>query len=73
MCELKEEFKTLIIELLEVPEEGRERKIIERLDKIAPDPEYMNYIYSCEEFETEGGFDIDGYTKKVFSYKPILL
>ena len=73
MDDKKEEFKSLVLELLEVPEDDRENEILERLDRISPDPEYMNYIYHCDEFEDGDDFDIDGFTKKVFSYKPIIL
>ena len=73
MSDVQEEFKSLVVELLEIPDEKREREILQRLDRISPDPEYMNYIYNCEEFERSDDFDIEGLTKKVFSYKPILL
>ena len=72
--ELKSEFKTLVLELIEVPSEEREEIICERLNQISPDPSYSDYIFHSEEFENEdGSFDINGLTEKVFGYKPICL
>ena len=68
------EFKALVLELIEVPEEAREEKILKRLDQISPDPKYMNYIFHSDEFyRKDESLDIDSLTKKVFNYKPIQL
>jgi len=72
--DLKSEFKALVLELIQVPDEEREMVISERLDLISPDPNYSNYIFHSEEFvNKDGSFDIDGLAEKVFSYKPIYL
>ena len=72
--QLKSEFKTLVLELIEVPSEDREEIICERLDQISPDPSYTDYIFHSQEFENEDGtFNINGLAEKVFSYKPIYL
>jgi len=72
--EIQDEFKSLVAELLTIPEETREIEILERLDFLSPDPEYTDYIYHSDEFVNEdGSFDIERYTNKVFSYRPIQL
>lgn len=73
MDEIKEEFKQLVLELLNIPEDEREKAIILRLDHISPDPEYLDYIYHSDEFINGKTFDVDSYISKVFSYKPIQL
>ena len=71
---MKEEFKTLVLELVEVPEESREAEILERLDQISPDPKYLDYIFHSEKFyRNDNSLDVDLLIQKVFNYKPIQL
>ena len=73
MEKIKEEFKSLVLELLDISEDSRENEILERLDRICPDPEYMNYIYHSDKYGGENMFDMEAFIEKVFSYKPIVL
>ncbi|MGX5172437.1 hypothetical protein ACUR5C_00250 [Aliikangiella sp. IMCC44653] len=73
MDTIKEEFKGLVLELINVPTEIRESEILERLDIISPDPGYMDYIYHSEHYyDDDDNFDAEALTEKVFSYKPII-
>lgn len=70
----KEEFRSLLLELISIPNESREATILSRLDQISPDPDYLDYIYdSMDYYDSKGEIDIDAVTEKVFSYKPIVL
>jgi hypothetical protein len=74
MYDDKKEFKLLVLELIEVPEDEREMELLKKLNIISPDPEFLDYIFQSEEFYKEdGSFDIDSLTEKVFNYKPIQL
>jgi len=67
-------FGALVYELVEVPSDEREMEILSVLDKIAPDPEYLDYIFHSDEFYDESGnVDIEKLTRKVFDYSPINL
>ena len=71
---IKNEFTSLVKELISIPNEERESEILERLDMISPDPKYLDYIFNSYEFCSEGGeLDMKAITKKVFGYKPICL
>lgn len=74
MDDARKEFKILVLELIEVPEDNRESEILERLELISPDPAFLDYIFQSDEFTREdGSFDADTLSEKVFSYKPIEL
>ncbi|SHI84213.1 hypothetical protein ACQ0P8_05690 [Halodesulfovibrio aestuarii] len=66
--------KVLIEELLAQASDEREDEIIAELEKILPDPEFMDYIFHSDEFEQDDGtFDIEKFIEKCFSYKSIAL
>jgi len=72
--EIKCRIRNLLVELIDVPEDNREEEILEILDSIVPDPEYLDYIYQSDEFYDEDDkLDLDGVINKIFSYKPIEL
>lgn len=74
MDDNQKEFKSLVLELIEVPEDEREIELLSKLNSISPDPEFLDYIFQSDEFYKEdGNFDIDSLTEKVFNYKPIQL
>ena len=74
MEDTRREFKELVLELIEVPDERREAEILSRLDEISPDPEYSDYILHSDEFYiSENEFDIEALAEKVFNYQPIKL
>lgn len=71
---VKEKFRVLLLELVSIPDDEREMEILEILDKISPDPEYLDYVFQSDEFYDEyEGLNIDGVVEKVFNYKPIEL
>lgn len=70
----REEFRSLLLKLLSIPTEDREAKILTKLDRISPDPAYLDYVYNSMEFYDEDGhLDVDAVVEKVFSYQPIQL
>ena len=74
MESLKKEIKHLVLELIDVPDDDREQEILQRLDVISPDPEYLDYIFQSDEyFKEDESFDIESFITKVFSYKTIKL
>ena len=74
MSDHQERFKALVVELIAVPSDERENEILEELDRLSPDPEYMEYIYHSDEFyRDEETLNVAALSKKVFSYKPIIL
>jgi hypothetical protein len=70
---VKEQFRVLLVELIDVQNDEREAEILEVLDEISPDPEYLDYVFQSTEFYQGDDLDIDGIIKKVFSYRPISL
>ena len=72
--ETKNKVKKLIVELLDIPSEEREKIILGELDTLSPDPGYSDYLYHSREYEkTDGEIDINAVIEKIFSYKPIQL
>ncbi len=72
--EVEDQFKGLLVELIGVPDDDREAEILEVLDKISPDPAYLDYVFQSDEFyDEDDNLDIDGVVKKVFCYQPIQL
>lgn len=70
----KTEVKHLLCELMAVPEEEREAEILEILDRLSPDPAYLDYIYNSMEFyDDNDNLNIDAVIEKIFSYNPIQL
>lgn len=70
----KDKFKELVTELLSVPTEEREAEILEYLDSLSPDPEYLDYIYNSTDFcDSEGSVNVNAVAEKVFNYKSIQL
>ena len=69
----KIQFRLLVLELLEVPNEHREHEILNKLDSLSPDPEYLDYIFHSNKFQRNGSLDVDGLVKKVFAYEAIRL
>ncbi len=74
MEDIRQAFKALVLELIEVPNEDRETEILYRLDSISPDPEYIDYIFHSDEFfNCNNQLDMEALIQKVFNYKPINL
>ncbi|BCS88465.1 hypothetical protein [Pseudodesulfovibrio sediminis] len=67
----------LLSELLSepLPTEERSDYILSILDKIIPDPNYMEYIYYSDDFVNKDGiFDYEGLIKKCFDdYEPNII
>ena len=67
-------LKSLLLELLEIPDETREEDLIEEIRKSSPDPDWSDYIYQSDEYSnSDGTIMIDEVLDKIFSYKPIIL
>jgi len=71
--EKQQRIRRLVSELRTCRDEDRQAEIIELLDAEILDPCWMNYIYHSDEFQIESGFDMDGFIRKIESYRPILL
>jgi hypothetical protein len=74
MSDHQERFIALVIELIAVPSDERESEILEELNRLSPDPEYMDYIYHSDEFyRDDETLNVTALAERVFSYKPIIL
>ncbi len=71
----KREAAALIAELLAVERtESRRQDIVERMDRICPDPAWSDQIYyNAENEKADGSIDIAKAIEQIFSYKAIRL
>ncbi len=68
-------MKYLVLAFLEnIQDDYIEKRIIEAIDKISPDPEWLDYLFYDKAYiNADGNVDINRFLEKVFSYKKILL
>ena len=75
----KEKFINFVKDLLDFDKDHSEEyqdNLVSEIDKIAPDPEWLDYVFHSEEFVINADafeFNYIGLADKVFSYKPIIL
>lgn len=63
-------LENLLQELLAIPPEERELKIIEEINNISPDPSWSDYIYYSEDFVKDGEIDVKLLVEKMLGYTP---
>ena len=69
------ELRKLIHDVVNIPpgDEQKLDKLLNRINKLSPDPTILNYVLYSSSYYTDDELDIEAVLDKVFSYKPIAL